>query len=681
MENSWYSFDVSPTWVFLALLLAVVAAVLLYSKKSTPWSKPMNILMGFLRFAAFFLITLLLLNPILQLFVNTEEQPIIIMAVDDSESITARSSSPQPADINAFIHSVGQNLSDQYQINHIQLSGRNSDTITFSSKTTNLSELMNSVTNIYEDQNVGAVVLLSDGVINQGQSISYQPFKFPVYSVGLGDTIPPKDIAIQSIRANKVAYQGNKFPVYITLSQKGFRNEQIEVSITESGKRLAQQEVTLDNEIIGLNFLLESDKAGLRRLNVSVSQKEGESTYANNSQQVYIDVIEGKDKVLIIAPAPHPDINAIRSVLNQTANYETTLYIPGIYPKPKDTKFDVIIEHQAFSGTRYGDFESTGQWFIMGNRTNLRLMTGQINYLGINVKGGKDMVKSSLNADFSKFKLDPDLSNRLDDYPPIQVPFGEYQLAGPVENLFYQQVGSITTTKPLMCFFDDGTQKSALLTGSGIWQWKLQEAGSEENIELFKSVVLKTVQYLSIKVNKNKFAAKPRETNYQIGDRVFIDTETYNDIYERSYGHTIKLTLTDENGRQTNYEMVDSQVNSSFNLGSLPAGVYQYKAQTEVEGKTYSQSGSFVIKDIQLENINLTADHHLLQSVSKNSGGKYYPFDKSSNLISDLESASFKNIIHTAKQDFPLINSIWVIVLIGIFLGAEWFLRKFLGAY
>jgi len=174
---------------------------------------------------------------------------------------------------------------------------------------------------------------------------------------------------------------------------------------------------------------------------------------------------------------------------------------------------------------------------------------------------------------------------------------------------------------------------------------------------------------------------KPRESNYHIGERVFMDAEVYNEIYERAYGNTIQLVITDESGNQTSYEMVDSPVNSSFNLGALEAGVYQFKATTTLGGKGFSETGSFAIRDIQLEGINLTADHNMLRAVAEKNDGRFYPFSQASQVSEDLIGKGYKNIIRTSNETFPLINSIWVVLLIAGLLGTEWFLRKYLGAF
>ena len=679
MDNSWYSFDISPIWVLVALIAALGVSILLYSKKKTPWSRTINILLGFLRFGAIFLLILLLVNPLLEYNTNKTEEPIIVIALDNSESIELRDSGTNLSALNKWLKSALSALEEEYLV---RLEGITLDTVDATSKTTDLSTLLRGIETKYEHENLAGILLATDGIITKGQSPDYQNFGVPVYTLGLGDTIPPKDIIIQNVRNNKVAYQGNKFPVAVNVFQKGFDGSQVNLTIRENGQQISSQKVNLTSATHEVNFLLEAKTAGLRRFSVSIEEREGESSFENNRKDIYIDVVEGKDRILILAPSPHPDINAIRSVLEETENYETTLFIPGIQQIPDIKEYDLIIEHQAFSGVNYGDFKASGKWYIVGNRSRINLLNQAVNFLNIAQKGNqKDQVRGSYNSQFSKFKLIDESLDRMQNYPPISSPFGEYTVATPTEILLYQQIGSIVTNRPLWAFFDDGEQKTGILSGDGIWQWKLQESASNGDARLFNDLVLKTVQYLSIKVNKDRFIVKPRQADYQIGDQVILDTEVYNEIFERSYGNTIDLTITDQEGNIKTYQLIDNPANSYFKIGVLEPRIYTFKASTAVGGNKFFEQGSFAVRDIQIEGINLTANHNLLRRLSQNTGGKFEHFSNQSRLIDEIKEASYKSTISTSREKLPLIDSIWVILLIVGLLAVEWFLRKYLGAY
>ena len=50
---------------------------------------------------------------------------------------------------------------------------------------------------------------------------------------------------------------------------------------------------------------------------------QGEVTYSNNVQDIFIEVMDGREKILILAAAPHPDIAAIKQLIIQ--NYDTLI--------------------------------------------------------------------------------------------------------------------------------------------------------------------------------------------------------------------------------------------------------------------------------------------------------------------------------------------------------------------
>lgn len=681
MKNSWYSFDVPFGWVALALLAGAGLAFILYSKKQVPWSRNVSLMLGALRMMSLFLIALLLLNPLLMLSVNHTDRPIVVLALDNSESIALRSSNEDLDEIKNWFASTFERLSSDYEVGFKSLQPAEIDTISFNSKTTNLGTLLQDIEISYEGGNVTGVVLASDGIINEGSLPQYQNFSYPVYTLGLGDTIAPKDISISEVRNNKIAYQGNKFPIRVELQQKGYDGSNVNLSITEKGKILDQKTITFSKSNHVLDFNLDATDAGLKHLVINLTQLEGESSFANNKKDIYINVIEGKEKILIVAPAPHPDISAIRKVLASSANYETELYIPGVSEKKLEKKYDVLIEHNAFSGKKYPEVETSGTWYILGSKSLPRL-NQSLTYFNIQQRGRQtDNVRPGLVTTFSKFKLKDDFLDRFENYPPLNVPFGEYGLSGPVDILLTQKVGSIDTGKPLMFYYDDGIIKNAVTVGSGLWQWRLQEAGLKDRSDLFDELVLKTIQYLSIKSNKKQFVVKPRLSAFNENDRVFIDTEVYNEIYERSYGNTIELKLTDESGKVNIVELVDSEVTSSFNLGRMEQGVYQYVATTKTGNKTLTEKGEFVVNQTQIESLNLQANHQILRQISQKSGGSYFPFSEKAQLAAQLENANFKSLIRTEEQMFPLINSLWVIWVIIFFLTLEWFFRKYLGAF
>lgn len=682
MENSWYSFDLPFGWVASAWIAGLILAVVLYSKKGVPWTRNVSFLLGALRMSSIFLVILLLLNPLLNLSINHTQKSIIVYALDNSESIALRTNEAEQSVIKNWISTSLGELSNQYETVYKDLGNSDQDSIEFRSQETNLGALLQAIEASYEGENIGAVVLASDGIINKGALPQYNTYTFPVFTVGLGDTIAPKDLAIKEVRNNKIAYQGNKFPIRIELQQKGFAGTPVSLTIKEKGKTLAQESMTLSRPQHVFNLNLDANNAGLKHLVIEVTKLEDESSFVNNKKDVYINVIEGKDRVLILAPAPHPDISTIRQVLANAANYETTVYIPGVSKESViEGKYDVIINHNAFKPVKYPEINANGTWFLVNNESASN-MNDQLDFFNVLQRGRQtDNIRPVLQPSFSKFKLNPDNIKAIDSYPPLSVPFGEYGFSGPVEVLMTQRVGSLDTGKPLMLFYDDGSNKVAVTMGTGIWQWRMQESGFKETPALFDEIILKTVQFLSIKDDKKQFVVRPRQSTFNESERIFLDTEVYDEIYERRYGNKIRLNITNEADETKAFELVDNEMNAAFSLGRMNQGVYTYVASTTISGKTVTEKGEFIVNQTQVESLNLQADHQMLRQLASKTGGEFFDISETNSVSEKLKNADFKSIIRTEEELFPLINSLWVIGLIILLLSIEWFFRKYLGAY
>lgn len=678
MNKNFLQLDESGWWVLVIILVAAAFSFFLYSKKGVPWNSNQNRILAALRFLSVFMLLCLLLEPSIKQVINGTEPPIIALAIDNSQSTVA--SITDSTALKSEIQSIERELSE-LDIDVEVYSLDQSDSIHFNQRTTDLSNLLKRVDDGLQGRNFAATILFSDGIFNRGSSPAFRSYLAPIFSVGLGDTIPPRDINISRVLYNKISFKGNETPLQVEINQKGYDNKLVKVILSEQGKVIAEKEVRLTKAVQEIEFLLKNEEEDLRHLVVSIPLFEDEAIKENNRSDLFMEVIDGREKVLIIASAPHPDVKAIRSTLEATENYQTELFIPGMHDEEPTEIFDVIIYHGAFtSSVNFQQKENPGIWYIFSNESSLTSANKALPYLDIKRNGSQpDKVSGSFNQNFSKFKIE-DVS-AFEEFPPLEVPFGDYSLSGPVEVLMFQKLGNISTNKPLMVFYDDGNKKSAVLMGQNIWRWKLQESAINENSAQFQNFITKTVQFLSVKNDKKRFQFKPRKTTFLDSQPIVFDSEVYNDIYERVYGNTINLTITSEEGEIQKFDYQDSEFNSSFKVPPLESGIYSFSASLQLGDKTFSDKGEFLVENVNPEYVNLTANHNLLKLVSLKSGGQYIHFSNVNELIASIKAQNFKSVIRSSESFFPLLNSfLWFLVIFLLF-STEWFLRKYWGGY
>ncbi len=682
----------SPWFVILCLLAGLGYAYLLYQKKS-PWNKNTNYLLAGLRFLLVTLLSLLLLGPLIKYFQNYTEPPTIVVALDNSQSIALTEDSSR---LNALRNTLAS-FHDKLQNASIQVDFQSLDNsfgadelnkVKFDHASSNLSGLLNDIQSNYENRNLAGVVLISDGIYNQGYSPTYTPYSFPIHTVGIGDTVAKADLNLKTLSYNKLSYKNNQFPIIAEIHNKGFQNQTSQVLLKQGNRILDSKTVTFrsDSEINKVEFYTSSPETGMQHYVVEIKPLQGEFTLRNNMAHAYIDIIENKEKILMIAPSPHPDIKAIRSAIEKKENYEFRLYIPGI-TEYKEDKYDLVILHQLpdYTGTAKNILdkylkEDQSLLFIAGTQTNLTMFNTYNKVLNIGSRQGqKDLVTPAFNSSFDRFITEPEDQAVINNYPPLTVAYGEYSLKESADVLMYQKIGNTISSRPLLVAGSD--RKQAVIAGEGLWQWRQHEYMETQDNQVFDKFIGNLVQYLSAKEDKRKFRVYPVSNDFLVSDPVLFETELYNDLFEKIYGQKIELKITDETGKSTSYSFANGEHNPRFEVKGLPQGIYKYTATTEWGGKTERSEGRFTIKELLLEALTTTADHELLRQLSAKSNGTFVKPGNMESLAEIVLESNPKNILHTNEELVELISIPWLFFLFIALASTEWFIRKYKGGY
>ena len=115
------------------------------------------------------------------------------------------------------IEKVASGLGGDYEVKLLSFGDhvRDDFDFNFSDKETDFSGLYRDLDAKFANRNVGAIVIASDGLYNEGSNPVYGPdrLKVPVYTIALGDTTIRKDIVIAKVNTNKMAFLGNNFPM------------------------------------------------------------------------------------------------------------------------------------------------------------------------------------------------------------------------------------------------------------------------------------------------------------------------------------------------------------------------------------------------------------------------------------------------------------------------------------
>ncbi len=683
-------FDYSPFYFILCLALGFGYAWLLYSAKFT-WGKTLNRVLFGLRAVLASALFVLLLGPVLRQITNALEKPTLVFVVDDSRSMR------ETVDTTRLLRDLGVVAEEirkrEWQVEWSGLSGP-VDPPRFDRGASDLAGALKQVTHRYEGKNLAGIVLVSDGIYNNGMSPLYQPIRVPVFTVGVGDTVQRADLVLKSVAYNRVVYQGNKFPIRAEVGVSGLPAQEITVSVLQQGSVLQQQTKSSGGRaLVEFDFQLEAAKQGMQRLEIRVAKHARETNVDNNRGSAFVEVVEGKKKIVVLAASPHPDIKAIRIVVEKNPNYELLVHIPGVKeltPASLDPKeIDLLIAHQSPDVAN----RTTGlltqllksrvpALVIVAAQTQLRSLAAAGVPVTFEPSAQRDEVQPVLNPNFQELGFSAELGSIIARYPPVSVPFGKFTVPPTIKTVLFQQIGNVVTERPQQFVWEMEGRKLGVFIGDGLWRWRLGEFQETGKTIGFDEWLSKLVQYLSTQDDRRRFRAFPIQQEFSSDGPAVIECQVYNELFEPVYGHTVDLEVAGESGETHRYRYVTGPgAGSRYRIGGLAEGIYRFSASTEVSSKRETVKGEFLVVEQNAESRNLTADFGLLRKLAETTEGKFYRESETNKLASELTSASAAATIHTEENFNPLINLKAVFFLLLLLVSVEWFLRKFSGSY
>lgn len=692
MLTSEYSLWFLPLCVAIGLAYAAI----LYYKIEKPelplWVKRTVFA---LRTLAMSILAFLLLNPLVKSTQKEKIKPIILVGVDNSASIRyTKDSLYYKQAFQQQLQGITQSLGQDYQVETILMGDtlRNSLNLDFEDKKSNLADIFDYAQKKYINRNLGAVVFISDGIFNAGSHPLYAAEKLscPIYTVALGDTTVRRDLLIAKVNHNQTVFKNNFFPIEILVQANKLTNQTTQLRVYNQKEDIVfEKNIHIRShaymEWVKLN--LEAKEAGMYRYSIKLSPVEDEMTTENNTTDIFIQVVDERKKIALIYNTPHPDVSAIVQSIQENETYKIETFSVDKFNTPIN-EYDFIILHQLPSRANPIPqmIEAIKKiqlpvFFILGKQTNYN-QVATLN-TGIQIQLSREMyndVYPIYNQNFSTFSLSNTTLELLKEVPPIQAPFANYKLASSADVLLSQKIGNVQTNYPLLYYNQIDNHRTAVCLADGIWKWKMYNYMLEENHNAFNEIIYKTIQYLSLKEDKNFFRVSSQHV-FNENESVIFDAELYNQNYELINDPEVNMQLWSDD-KKFSYTFTRTFKAYHLDIGGLPIGDYKWKAKVKFADKTYEKSGYFSVKKVNIETINLIADHQLLKNIANlNQGAMFYPreLDKLEKEIKNNEQ--IVSIVRYNKKHNSLLNSFFVIFSILLFLSTEWVLRKWSGSY
>ena len=172
--------EYSIAFVFLCLALGVLFSYLLYRNSGFSRDLPKRLfyIVSGARFLLISFLSFLLLGPMLKVVSREVERPIVIIAVDHSKSlVNTKDSAVVLAKVNSFLEKAKADLPAEFDLKILSFGDhvRENASEGFNDKATDFTSLYDAIDIKFANRNVGAIVIASDGIYNEGSNPVYGP--------------------------------------------------------------------------------------------------------------------------------------------------------------------------------------------------------------------------------------------------------------------------------------------------------------------------------------------------------------------------------------------------------------------------------------------------------------------------------------------------------------------------
>ena len=693
-----------PAWfIAFCLLAGLLYALVLYYRESNlkeaARHSTLKWLLGAARAAVISMISFLLLGPFIQNREQETVKPMIVIVTDNSASIAESMSEADQSNFQVQLKNISQQLSGKYDVREYSF-GENTTTdlsFSFDESSTNMSNGFEYIQNNYDNQNLGAVILATDGIFNEGSSPLYSslPASIPVFSIALGDTTIQRDLIIQKVYANKLGYLGDQMNILVDINATNAIGSSSSLNISKiangQSTRIKSNTIQVNSNRFStsINFTVSLDQPGIQHYRVAIRPISNERNTSNNVKDIFIDVLDARQNILIWSHSSHPDISALKQAIESNKNYEANVLV-GQQPNLNPRDFDLVILNQI--PNKLSNYQQSIEQlnranvpllFVLGAQSSISQFNSLQDVISIqSSSNAQNQVQAAMVSQFNLFSQNDRWDSELINYPPLSVPFGDYRASGNTKTFIQQKIGKVETQYPLWSFRDNGLVKTGVIAGEGLFRWRLFNFKRTDDFELFDNLISKSIQYLAVKTDKRKFRSLVDQNIFKETEAITFQAELYNESFELVNQPEVQITIKDQDGKNFPYTFSKTLNAYRLNAGKLPAGDYRFTANTTYEQEQYTSSGQFSVEVVNLEKINTTANHNLLQLLAEKHDGGVYKISEIESLQADIESRSgIKPVIYSSFKARSLLNLTWLFFLLVAFLGMEWFIRKWNGAY
>jgi len=700
----------------LALLLAVVT----YRRTFPPLRKRKKALLLGLRVLALLCLFLVLSEPILTIAKKQVKRPVVALLLDASQSMNLKGTEVRRVDElrqlltrQAFRDIAAQAELKTYgfadSIFSINFEEGLPDSL---GSATAMGEAVRSTERELKEENLAAMVILSDGASNLGEdpALVARSSGVRIYTCGTSDYQPVRDLSINRIVYNEIGYVGDQIPIQVDISQIGFDDSRIQISLKENNTTLTQQNSKLGKsgatQTVELNVTPE--KAGLRSFTVALPVLDGESVSENNRRSFSIKVLKSKIKVLLISGSLNWEYTFLKRVLDKDKNVEleTLVYgknrqpIAGRFPQGVDqlNSFDILIlvDPPRFIFSRHKDeiedyvMNQGGSALLLLGRefTDTHGFTEASSLLPFVLAGSRisyspayltlRLTEEGKLHPVTRLADDPEENERLwSDLPPFQGVAILGPAAKDATNLAAFRDPRIPgSLSPGIAVRNFGKGKVMAITVTPFWRWDFLLWGVGKDNQAYQTFWNNSIRWMVVREDMDLVNFSTDKKIYMGGERITLKAKIFDQNYQKIQDASVMAIVRGEASPDSEVVNLGLDDLGNYNavLRALPPGKYSFEGKVFRDSKEIgSKAGEFLVEEFSMEDSDLKTNFDLLKRIADLSGGRYYEKGEIENLANDLDLAEKEE---QKTREIQLWNHPLLLAVFVLCLSIEWAIRK-----
>ncbi len=695
--------------LLLVLCFAAAAGLTWWTYgRSAPRTTPgRRIVLMALRGAALFIVLLLLFEPVLRRTEAEEEEPVLAVLVDASQSL-ALEDGPGAEAVRAALRDLPDAPRGETRLYAFDRDARpltGPDSLRFDGARTDIAGALQRVEADLRGRNLRGVLLLSDGLYNAGRNPLYlaERYGVPIHTAVVGDTTRRRDVLLARVTTNEIAYVGLELPVQVAVRADGFGGERATVSVFERGERLGARTVTLADGVETVaDLAITPTEEGLHRYTVAVSRFDGEATHANNTETVAVRVLSSQRRILVLAAAPGPDLSAVRQVLGTDPNVEIVPFTqrgPGTFYEgapPADLgAFDaaVLVGYPGRAADRalvqrLADAAGDGLplLFLLTRQTDLptlrATLADALPAIPQTIRAGfteAALLPTSAGALHPVLALPTVTSGQIDRLPPAWTSDSRWVPSPDARVLATARVRGIALDDPTLLVRQRGGSRSAALLVAGAWRWLNVPADLDAVAGFYPGLTENLLRWLTTREDDRPVRVRPVQALFGEGEPVQFTGQVYDESLAPVPDASVRLQVTAPDGTASPFTMRPvGNGRYVLDAGTLPEGDYAYAASAERGGAELGgDAGAFAVGALAAEARQTQADAALMRGLARRSGGATVSVDEVPGFPARLAAEGrFEPLVIERETETELWEIAWWLAAVIALLSAEWVLRK-----